>query len=56
MARELALVGIPGYTVVGRIALTEAGPSRVHGEVPTLGALGDLAEVIEASMTSTCWC
>jgi len=48
VARELALVGIPGYTVVGRIALTE-GPSRVHGEVPTLGTLGGLAEVIETS-------
>jgi exopolysaccharide biosynthesis polyprenyl glycosylphosphotransferase len=48
VARELALVGIPGYTVVGRIALTE-GPVPVHGEVPTLGSLGGLQEVIETS-------
>jgi exopolysaccharide biosynthesis polyprenyl glycosylphosphotransferase len=48
VARELALVGIPGYTVVGRIALNE-GPERLHGEVPTLGRLGGLAEVIEKS-------
>ncbi len=48
VARELALVGIPGYQVVGRIAIA-AGPSRVDGEVPTLGALGGLADVIEAN-------
>jgi exopolysaccharide biosynthesis polyprenyl glycosylphosphotransferase len=45
VARELALVGIPGYTVVGRIAV-EPGPGRAS-DVPTLGALGALAEVIE---------
>ncbi|MET0615659.1 MAG: sugar transferase [Thermoleophilaceae bacterium] len=48
VARELALVGIPGYQVVGRIAIA-AGPSRVDGEVPTLGALGGLADVIETN-------
>jgi exopolysaccharide biosynthesis polyprenyl glycosylphosphotransferase len=47
VARELALVGIPGYRVVGRIAV-EPGPASI-GEVPTLGALGGLAEVIESS-------
>jgi exopolysaccharide biosynthesis polyprenyl glycosylphosphotransferase len=47
VARELALVGIPGYRVVGRIAV-EPGPASL-GEVPTLGALGGLAEVIESS-------
>jgi exopolysaccharide biosynthesis polyprenyl glycosylphosphotransferase len=46
LARELALVGIPGYSVVGRIAL-EGGPQSSDGEVPTIGALGGLAEVIE---------
>jgi exopolysaccharide biosynthesis polyprenyl glycosylphosphotransferase len=48
LARELALVGIPGYAVVGRIAVKE-GPTPVGGEVPTLGTLGGLAEVIETS-------
>jgi exopolysaccharide biosynthesis polyprenyl glycosylphosphotransferase len=48
LARELALVGIPGYSVVGRIALDE-GPIPVGGEVPTIGALGGLAGVIERS-------
>ena len=47
VARELALVGIPGYKVVGRIAFAP-GPAPV-GEVPTLGALGELADVIETS-------
>ena len=48
VARELALVGIPGYTVVGRIALTEARRAWT-AKVPTLGTLGGLAEVIESS-------
>jgi exopolysaccharide biosynthesis polyprenyl glycosylphosphotransferase len=46
VARELTLMDIPGYTVVGRIAVGP-GPASV-GEVPTLGALGGLAEVIES--------
>jgi exopolysaccharide biosynthesis polyprenyl glycosylphosphotransferase len=48
LARELALVGIPGYSVVGRIAVQE-GPTPVGGEVPTIGTLGGLADVIETS-------
>src|SRR4051812_17074205 len=47
VARELDLMGIPGYRVVGRIAV-EPGPEKI-GEVPTLGTLGSLAEVIESS-------
>jgi exopolysaccharide biosynthesis polyprenyl glycosylphosphotransferase len=48
LARELHLVGIPGYSVVGRVAVGE-GLAPVDGEVPTLGALGGLAEVIESN-------
>ena len=48
LTRELELVGIPGYAVVGRIAVEE-GPWSMDGEVPTLGALGGLARVIETS-------
>ena len=49
LARELELIGIPGYSVVGRIALDKSRPMPVGAEVPTLGALGGLAAVIERS-------
>jgi exopolysaccharide biosynthesis polyprenyl glycosylphosphotransferase len=46
LARELQLMGIPDYRVVGRIAVAEV-PTEVTEHVPTLGALGGLADVIE---------
>lgn len=46
LARELKLAGIPDYTVVGRISVADPLLEEGVEEVPRLGSLEDLGEIV----------
>ena len=46
LARELKLAGIPDYTVVGRISVADPPVEDGSEEVPRLGSLEDLGQIV----------